>query len=79
MLAVLAARKSHDFKKSCEVYEADQALSNPARMTQIDRYLTLIIKPEMRAELFETFQSFDVLRERTLVKKISKLSVLRTS
>jgi hypothetical protein len=63
MLAVLAARKSHDFKKSFEVYLADQALSNPARMTQNERYLTWL--SDLKEELFEAFskvQNFDVPR-----------------
>jgi hypothetical protein len=48
-LAVLATSKSHDFERICEVYSADQALSNSASMAQIERYLTLIIRPEIRA------------------------------
>jgi hypothetical protein len=34
--------------KVLQIFEADQALSIPANMTQIERYLTLVIRPEMR-------------------------------
>jgi hypothetical protein len=58
MLAVLAASLQYCNIKVLKNYLADQALSISARMTQIDRYLTLIIKSEMRA----FSKSWDALR-----------------
>jgi hypothetical protein len=58
MLAVLAPSLLHSSKKMLKAYEAAQAHLIAASMTQIERYFTLIIEPEMKAfsKLFQKFR-----------------------